>query len=223
MLSAVAALALLQSPPSMNTLTAEEKKAGWKLLFNGRDMKGWHNFRQPGKVGEGWVVKDGVMSIANPDKAGDIVSDEQFQWFELSLDFNVGKGQNSGIMFHVVDDGEATWHSGPEIQIYDHPVQAGVETTGYLYQLYPAKVDASKPAGQWNNMRILISPEKSQTHVNGVKYYEFKFGSEDFWARVKKSKFAKYPQFAKAGKGHIAIQGDHGLVSFRNVKIRSFR
>jgi len=216
MIGTLTAVVLLQSA---NTLTAAEKRAGWELLFDGKSTKGWHNFKKTG-VSSGWVVKDGVLSCADPEKAGDIVSDKKFKWFDLTMEVNLGVGQNSGIMFHVADSGEATWHSGPEIQLYDHKQQAGVETTGFLYQLYTSPVDAAKPAGQWNKVRILISKEKCLTEVNGVKYYEFVLGSEDFKARVAKSKFAQYPNFGKLGEGSIAIQGDHGIVSFRNMKIR---
>lgn len=222
MLTALALALAFQTPD--NTLTVEEIHSGWKLMFDGKTTKGWHNFTQK-SISDGWQVKDGVLTIVDASKAGDIVSDEQYDWFEMSIDVNIGKGQNSGIMFRVLDSGEAPWHSGPEVQIYDHAQQEGVETTGYLYQLYkPATgVDAAKPAGEWNRIRIVVAPTGCATYVNDTKYYEYKLGSEDFWARVKKSKFNQFPQFAKADKGHIAIQGDHGLVKFRNIKIRPIK
>lgn len=218
----VATLVLAALLQHHNTLSNEEKHQGWKLLFDGKSTKGWHNFKAK-TIGPGWVVKDGVLSIVDIEKAGDIVTEEKFDWFELKLDFNLGKGQNSGIMFHVADDGEATWHSGPEVQLYDHPFEAGVETTGFLYQLYPSKVDAAKPAGEWNSMRIVIAPDKCFTEVNGVRYYEYVLNSPDFLARVAKSKFSEHPEFSKLTKGTIAIQGDHGNVSFRNIKVRPIK
>lgn len=223
MLTALA-LALTLQTPVHNTLTPAEAHSGWKLMFDGKTTAGWRNFKSK-SISDGWKVEDGALSIVDASKAGDIVSEGTYDWFELSLEANIGKGQNSGIMFRVVDDGEAPWHSGPEIQLYDHARQDGVETTGYLYQLYqPAPgIDAAKPAGEWNQLRIVLSPEKCESYVNGVKYFEFVYGSEDFWARVKKSKFSKFPGFAKAERGHIAIQGDHGLVKFRNIKIRSIK
>jgi hypothetical protein len=204
---------------SANTLTSKEAKAGWRLLFDGKTTKGWHNFKSEG-LKTGWRVKDGTLAIVDPENAGDIVTADKFDWFELTLDFNIADGQNSGIMFHVADDGDQAWYSGPEIQIYDHRPGPGVEITGYLYELYSSPVDASKPAGEWNHMRILISPEKCETDLNGVKYYEYVLNSPDFKARVAKSKFKAFPQFAMLDKGTIAIQGDHGRVSFRNIKIR---
>ncbi len=219
MTAALALLVCLQAP---NALTAAEQRAGWKLLFDGKSTAGWQNFKST-TIGSGWQVRDGALCIVDAGNAGDIVTSEKYDWFELTLDYNLGKGQNSGIMFHVADDGEATWHSGPEVQLYDHPAEPGVEISGYLYQLYESKVDSTKPAGEWNHLRILVSPKICQTDINGVKYYEYELGSEDFWKRVKSSKFAQYPQYAKLTKGRIAIQGDHGQVAFKNIKIRPIK
>jgi hypothetical protein len=218
----IVALVWMATLQTHNTLTPAERKAGWELLFDGKTTKGWHNYKAKG-VGEGWQAKDGVLGIVDVEKAGDIVTDQKFSWFELQLDYNLGPGQNSGIMFWVTEEGKTTWQSGPEVQLYDHPPQEGVETSGFLYQLYSSPVDASKPAGEWNHLRILISPKKCQTDLNGVKYYEFVYGSKDFWDRVAKSKFSKYPFFAKTTNGSIAIQGDHGNVFFRNIKIRRIK
>lgn len=215
----LALIATVVAAQAANTLTAQEKQLGFRLLFDGKSTKGWHNFKSK-TVSAGWQVKDGVLSIADPSNAGDLVSDAKFTWFELSIDFKMEKEQNSGIMFRVQDSGKAPWHTGPEVQIYDHPVQEGLETTGFLYQLYPNQQNAVKPAGEWQNFKILVDPRKCSTHLNGKLMYDFVIDSEDFWARVKKSKFSKFPDFAKNPTGHLAIQGDHGKVSFRNIKIR---
>lgn len=203
-------------------LTPAEKRKGWELLFDGQTTKGWHNFKAEG-VRPGWTVSDGILKVADPGNAGDIVTDKKFEWFELELDWNVSKGGNSGIMFHVADDGDATWHSGPEIQIMDKDVDPHGQLAGYLYELYSSPVDSTNPPGQWNHFRIVIAPDKCATYVNGVKYYEYVLNSPDFWDRVKKSKFASMPNFSKLASGSIAIQGDHGVVSFRNIKIRPIK
>jgi hypothetical protein len=216
MIVALTALLVLQAP---NTLTTAEKKAGWRLLFDGQTTKGWRNFKAQ-DIKPGWTVKDGALTCSDPHNAGDIMTKDQFDWFELTLDYNIGKGENSGIMYHVTEQGEATWHTGPEIQLFDNPSNPEVQKAGWLYQLYQSKVDATKPAGEWNHVRILVTPAKCQTDMNGVKYYEYVLGSEDFKARLAKSKFATMPYFAKSMTGSIAFQGDHGLVSFRNIKIR---
>jgi len=206
-----------------NTLTRAEIRDGWKLLFDGKTTNGWHNFRKAG-VGSGWQVKDGVLTSVDPGAAGDIVTNDKYDWFEIQLDFNLTKGGNSGIMIHCADDeGDWMWYSGPEIQIYDDHGEPGAQKTGFLYELYDSKVDSTKPPGQWNHFRIVVAPRKCETYVNGIKYYEYEPGSKDFWSRVAKSKFASMPMFAKLQSGTIGIQGDHGSVSFRNIKVRPLK
>lgn len=211
----------------VNTLSETEKAAGWKLLFNGTDFSGWHNFRGEG-VRPGWEVKDGALVCADPHNAGDIVSPAKFDWFELQLDYNISEGGNSGIMYHVTDEGNAAWRTGPEFQLEDNAKAADPVRCGWLYALYQPPtdpntgkpLDATKPAGQWNHIRLLISPEKCVHEINGVKYFEYVLGSDDFKTRVAKSKFARMPSFAKSDSGYIVLQGDHGRVEFRNIKVR---
>lgn len=212
-------LAAAMALQAQNTLTPQETRQGFKLLFDGKSTAGWHNFKATG-VGPGWTISDGALTSTDPGTAGDIVTDEKFDWFELLIDYKITPGGNSGIMYRCADDGDAIWHSGPEIQLYDNPSDPEVQQAGWLYQLYSSKVDATKPTGQWNTLRIIVAPKKCETYMNGVKYYEYVLGSDDFKARVAKSKFADMPQFGKLDKGTIGIQGDHGVVSFRNIKIR---
>lgn len=220
MLLSLVALVALQAP---NTLTTAEAQAGWKLLFDGQTTKGWTTFKSD-KINSGWAVKDGTLAIVDPNNAGDIVTTEKFGWFDLTLEYKLDKGQNSGVMFHVGDTGDATWHSGPEVQIYDAQGAEGAEKSGYLYQLYkPTVAETEKPAGEWNKLRMLISPDKCLTEMNGTKYYEYVLWSDDWNTRVAKSKFSFYPDFGKLKTGRIAIQGDHGHVAFRNIKIRPIK
>src|SRR6266850_5059751 len=107
-----------------NTLTPEEKGAGWKLLFNGNDLEGWHNFKSD-SVKPGWQVKDGTLACVDPHNAGDLVTKEKFGWFELQLDYNISEGGNSGIIYHVTDEGRAVWATGPEVQLEDNAKEIG--------------------------------------------------------------------------------------------------
>ena len=209
-----------------NVLTEAQTGAGWKLLFNGKDLTGWHNFKSD-KVKPGWQVKDGELVCADPHNASDLCTAEQYDWFELELDFKMEPGANSGIIYHATDAEGAVWATGPEVQLEDNAKAADPERCGWLYGLYKPAVDpktqkpldATKPAGEWNHMRIVISQEKCIHEVNGVKYVEYVLGSEDFKKRVAESKFGKMKNFARFDKGYIALQGDHGKVSFRNVRI----
>lgn len=164
---------------SLNTLSPAEQAAGWKLLFNGKNLDGWSNFKKQG-VKPGWQVKDGTLACVDPHNAGDIVSAEKFGAFELQLEFKMGVGANSGIMFHVTESGGAPWATGPEIQLEDNAKAGDPQKAGWLYGLYkPADdpktgkpLDTTKPAGEWNHLRIVISPEKCVHEMNGVKYVE---------------------------------------------------
>ena len=209
-----------------NVLTEAETKAGWKLLFNGTDLTGWHNFKSD-KVKPGWQVKDGALVCVDPHNASDLCTAEQYDWFELQLDFNMGEGANSGVIFHATDAEGAVWATGPELQLEDNAKAADTQRCGWLYGLYQPEndpktgkpLDATKPAGEWNHLRLVLSPEKCTHEINGVKYFEYVLGSEDFKKRVAASKFGGMKNFAKFDKGYLCLQGDHGKVSFRNVKL----
>jgi 3-keto-disaccharide hydrolase len=212
---------------NINTLTPAEKAAGWQLLFNGTNADGWHNFKREG-LRPGWQVKDGTLTCVDPHNAGDIVTSNQFDWFELQIDYNISEAGNSGIMYHVTTNGGAIWSTGPEFQLEDNEKAADPVRCGWLYALYQPPIDpktgktldATKPVGQWNHVRLLISPDKCEHDINGVKYFEYVLHSDDFNARVARSKFARMANFAKSDIGSIGLQGDHGSVSFRNIKIR---
>jgi hypothetical protein len=210
----------------VNTLTEAEKLAGWQLLFNGTNLSGWHNFKT-NSILPGWQAQAGLLICADPHNAGDLVTSNQFAAFELQLDYNISPGGNSGIIFHVTDEGSAVWATGPEFQLEDNVLAADTQRCGWLYALYQPPLDpktgrtldATKPAGEWNHVRLLVTPEKCVHEINGVTYFEYVIGSDDFTNRVAKTKFATMPHFAKSGRGNLALQGDHGQVSFRNVKV----
>lgn len=218
-------------------LTEGEKRGGWKLLFDGESTKGWRNYRSD-KLSNGWAAKDGLLErISNG--AGDIVTSEQYRNFELSLEYRISKGGNSGIMFRVTEEDPRPWASGPEVQIQDNVDGRDPQKAGWLYQLYtPVKPewatkfenqvgfkgidmdDATRTAGEWNHVYLRVSPRQCEVAINGVSYYYFNMGTDDWNKRVAASKFREFPQFGKAPKGHICLQ-DHGdPVAFRNIRIR---
>ena len=204
-----------------NTLTDAEKAAGWSLLFDGTSTDQWRNYKKDG-ISDGWVVKDGVLTRAKKG-AGDIITKQKFAAFEIVLDYKISAGGNSGLMFRVTEDGDRPWHSGPEIQIQDNKDGHDPQKAGWLYQFYSTEKDATKPAGEWNTLKVLITPERCVHTMNGTKYVEYVIGSDDWNAKLAASKFSKFPGFAAAAEGHICLQ-DHGNeVSFRNIKIREVK
>jgi hypothetical protein len=210
-----------------NTLTDAEKKEGWKLLFDGKSLDGWHSFHRD-NVRPGWKVQDGTLACVDPHNAGDLCTNDKYDWFELQLDYNITHAGNSGIMYHVTDKGGAVWATGPEFQLEDNTAASDPIRCGWLYALYQPPIDpatgktldATKPVGEWNHVRLLMTPEKCVHEINGVKYFEYVLNSDDFKQRVAKSKFASMPDFAKSDIGYIALQGDHGAISFRNIKVK---
>ena len=201
-----------------NTLSDAEKAEGWKLLFDGKDLAQWRNFKKDG-ISDKWSIADGAFTLTEKG-GGDIITKETYGAFELKLDYKITKGGNSGLMYHVTEEEDTPWRTGPEIQIQDNVDGHDPQKAGWLYQLYAPTVDATKPVGEWNTVHILISPEKCVHTINGTKYVEYVKGSADWDAKVAASKFSKFPQFGKPTKGFICLQ-DHGnIVSFRNVKIK---
>jgi hypothetical protein len=213
--------------PEPAQLTAAEKAEGWRLLFDGKSADQWRNYNKDG-LSDKWQVTDGALVLTGKG-GGDIVTKDQFDSFDLVLEYRISKGGNSGLMFDVQEvKGKPPYDSGPEIQIQDNVAGRDPQKAGWLYQLYQPPtdpktgqpLDATRPAGEWNQLRLRREGPKGTVWMNGVKYYDFEIGSEEWNRRLAKSKFAKWENFAKAGKGHICLQ-DHGdEVAFRNIKIR---
>jgi hypothetical protein len=198
------------------------EQAGWKVLFDGTSLDAWKGFKTD-KPGEGWKIVDGTLHRAG--QGGDLVTREQFGDFELTLDWKVAGSGNSGIFFRGLDEGEAIWHSAPEMQVLNNAVHRDgkdpLTSAGSNYAVHPPVRDVTKPIGEWNSVRLLVKGAHVEHWLNGVKVVEYELWSPDWDARVKKSKFIKYPQYGRAKVGHIGLQ-DHGdPVWFRNIRIRS--
>jgi hypothetical protein len=217
--------------PPPNTITEKEKADGWKLLFDGKSMDQWRRYKtKDAAPGEQWKIIDGTLTLTQGG-GGDIVTKEQFDSFELVLDYKISKGGNSGVMFHLQEMYAEPGMSAPEVQLQDNVGGHDPQKSGWLYQLYQPPIDpktgkpidATKPAGAWNTLRITLDGAKGEIEMNGVKYASFELWSDDWNTRVARSKFSQWPEFGKAKTGHICLQ-DHGNpVAFRNVKIRPIK
>ena len=217
------AIAVVLSPLALgetNSLTAAEKKAGWKLLFDGKSAAGWNSWKtkKPLKLGA-WVVEDGALTLKNKN-AGDIYTADAYENFEFSLEWKT-KG-NSGILIRVNPEVSGPIYKvAPEMQIERSKGKASTDAGG-LYALYPIAVEGEKkinPDG-WNTVRIRLVDGKGTHWFNGQKVAEYEIGSEDWNKKVAASKFAKWKGFAETRKGYLGLQ-DHGAqVAFRNVKIK---
>ena len=222
-----------------NQLTDYEKKNGWRLLFDGKTNAGWKGATSatfPTKPG-GWVVRDGTMTIlgsagGEAANVGDIVTKEEFSAFDISFDFKMSRGANSGVKYFVTlqEDTHGQSAIGLEYQVLDDKVHPdaklgrdGDRTLASLYDLIPAKKQDRfvHPIGAWNTGRIIVYPNNHVEHyLNGVKVLEYERGSKEFKDLVKISKYVIWKDFGEAKKGHILLQ-DHGFeVNYKNIKIK---
>ncbi|WP_308909097.1 3-keto-disaccharide hydrolase [Pseudokordiimonas caeni] len=190
----------------------------WQTL----DASQWRAYKGEG-IPAGWHAEGNTLSMVK-SPAGDIVSKETYGSFELTFEWKISAGGNSGVFFHVQEspDLAQTYFSGPEYQVLDNKGRSEppIEQAGGLYILYAPEADYTKPVGEFNEGRILVDGSKVEHWLNGHKVAAYDMASDDFKARVAASKFAKWPAFAASPSGHIALQ-DHGdPVTYRNIRIR---
>ena len=209
------------SPPTPNTLSAAEQKAGWKLLFDGRSTAGWRGYMKD-SMPAGWQVVDGALTRV--DRAGDIVTKEKYRNFELMVDWKISPNGNSGIFYRGIEGPDAIYFSAPEMQVLDdngHPDgKSELTSAGSVYGLYPAARGIVQPVGAWNTARILVNGNQVEHWLNGKRIAAYQLGSAEWSERVANSKFKQWPEYGKATEGYIGLQ-DHGdRVAYRNIKIR---
>lgn len=208
-------------PVNPTWLTAEELRDGWRPLFDGVTTAGWHTYRQPGVV-EGWAAIDGMLVRTSGGE--DLVTDRQYDSFELELEWRLRPGGNSGIFYWAHEASEKIYHNAPEYQVLDNVGHrdglSPLTATGSLYGLYPAPPELVRPVGEWNHTRIVTNGSKVEHWLNGTRVVEADFDSDELKSRVAASKFNQWPTFGKTRRGYIGLQ-DHGdTVWYRNLKIR---
>jgi len=217
-----------------NKLAGKEKKAGWVLLFNGKDFTGWRQCNGT-EMPKNWIIEDNAMKIFTaPDKKpgqgsnGDIIyAPKKFRNFELSVDWKTSKMGNSGIFFNIREvPGKPIYYAAPEVQVLDNidatDNKLANHLAGSLYDMLPADPKTVKPAGEWNTIVITVKDGKVTHTQNGVKVVEYTLWTPEWDAMVANSKFKTFPGFTEgiSKEGFIGLQ-DHGYdIWFRNIKIR---
>lgn len=230
----------------VNALTEAEQAEGWQLLFDGQSTAGWRGYMSDSVPGQ-WSAQDGALRFDPSVDAmgGDIITENEYESFELTLDWKIAECGNSGLFFHVVEDPQyaQTYHTGPEMQVLDnacHPDAANAPDrwAGANYALHaPAYAEQGfaqkeaggaldsttnlvRPAGEWNHVRLVVDGPHVEHWLNGEKIVDYELWSDDWKQRVANSKFTEWPDYGMARSGHIALQ-DHGdAVWYRNIKIR---
>lgn len=218
----------------MQQSPTEAAESDWIILFDGSDAEGWRAFNTDAEGLPGnWVIEDGALKAlgtgGNTDIGGDIVyGDQEFENFELSLEWKISEGGNSGIFYHVQEGDEynAPYENAPEYQVIDDAGFPGpleeFQKLGADYGMYvpDTTVKISKPAGEWNTSRIIFTPEQAEYWLNGEKVVSFEPWSDDWEERKQSGKWADYPDYGTFKSGYIGLQ-DHGDVTwYRNIRVR---
>jgi len=221
-------LSIIIGGPVKKTEKPIEPKSTWISLFDGKTTKGWHSYGKT-SAGEAWKVVDGSLHLEAGKglSAGDLITDESFEDFDLKLEWKISKNGNSGILFYIQDNPDKykqIWFTGPEMQVLDndgHPDGVILKhRAGNLYDLIEGKEGVVNPVGDWNQVEIISKDSKLDLILNGTTVVSTYVGDDNWRALIAGSKFKDMPDFAKVFKGHIGLQ-DHGNeVWFKNIKIK---
>lgn len=203
-------------------LTDEEPDDGWRLLFDGSTTDGWRAYNGD-DVPDSWHAEDGLL-VFDGSGGGDIITTDEFENFELALDWRIEPGGNSGIFYRAAATDDPIYFSAPEYQLLDDAGhadgQAEITSAGSNFAVHPVPRGVVRPAGEWNSSRIVADGNHIEHWLNGERVVEYELHSDDWNERVANSKFSAWPDYGQSARGHIGLQ-DHGnRVEFRNIRIR---
>jgi Domain of Unknown Function (DUF1080) len=209
---------------SLLPFLANAQKNKWVSLFDGKNLKDWHIYNSP-NTPIGWEIINGELTTKG--KSGDIVTDKEYEDFEMEFEFKIPPTCNSGVLYRIIESPEIdyTYKSGPEYQIiddnnYPHQITDSQKTAANYDMHHPNDLKAVKPIGEWNKGRIVVKNNKIEHWLNDKKVVDYTYGNEIWKAKVAESKFAELPYAKAHTKGKISLQ-DHGKgVWFRNIRIR---
>jgi len=225
----LAAAASAFGADSANQLTAKEKAAGWKLLFDGQTTQGWHTFKTQSFPDRGWLAEAGWLHCLGKGGGnkggGEIVSDAEFNDFELQWEWKLTPAANSGVKYFILETRDAAL--GHEYQMIDDERATGVDkgnrkqlTASFYAVLPPTTPPPVQPPGEINSSRVLVRGNHVEHWLNGEKVLQYECGSDEVKAAVAASKFKTTAGFGNKVKGHLLLQDHESEVWFRNVKLR---
>jgi hypothetical protein len=218
----------IESAGDENLLTSEEKIAGWQLLFDGKTTDGWKIFKD--RKNNTWEVVDGVLHCKALDEVtgdgnerSDLMTTSEFENFEMQFDWKIGAEGNSGVIFHVTEEFEQPYFTGPEYQLMDDPAfpnETPNHLTGSNYGMHPAGETKLNPQGEWNHSRLIVNQNHVEHWLNGHKLFEYELNSPEWQDLKKTSKWGETASYGTAGKGYLVLQ-DHGSEAwFKNIMIK---
>lgn len=208
-----------------NTLSVEERRSGWQLLFNGKDMSQWRNFKGD-DINAKWVVDQNAMHLS-AGGGGDLLSKNRYENFELKLQWKISEAGNSGIFIRADEQGKQIYSHAIEVQILDNERHADNKISSHLsgsvYDILASPKESHKPAGQWNQVHIRLNNNALTVWQNGIKTADTVIASREWQQRVSKSKFSTWQGFAETTTGHIGLQDHSDAVWFKNIKIKELK
>jgi len=213
----------------VNTLTTKEKDNGWQLLFDGKKTDGWHGYNMKG-FPDCWTIEDGTFTMVTTGskESLDIVTDEEYRSFALSVDYKMTKAANSGVIFQIAEDPKYKfpYETGPEFQIIDQANWPDKledwQINGANYAMYPPMAKPYKPVGEWNHLFLVVDGNFVTQILNDVVVVKYEKNTED-WKKLRNSgKWASFPDWGKYDEGHISLQNHGTKVWFRNIKLKKF-
>lgn len=214
----------LAQAQSDNTLTKKEKKEGWTLLFDGKTLKGWKGFKD--RAAAGWQVENGQLMCKEGNIQGrsDLITTAMYENFELKIDWKIAPKHNSGIIYMVTEEAGATYETGPEYQLiddlgYPDPLK-DVQLSGANYDMNPPAKKVAKPAGEYNETRILVNKGHVEHWLNGVKVVEYELWTPEWEQTRANSKWKDVETYGQSASGYLALQDHGGGVWFKNIKLR---
>ena len=212
-------ITVLAEPPP-NTLTPEEKAAGWKLLFDGKKTEGWRMYGSETFPEKGWVVENGTLHKQAGIRGGDIMTTSTYENFEFAWDWKLGAKGNNGVKYFIIPERKAT--VGHEYQMIDDATVKSPSSANASFYLVvaPSADKPNKPMGEWNRSRIVVNGNHVEHWLNGQKVLEYECGSKAVMEQITKTKFKKYPGFGEKVAGHILLTDHKDPCWFRNLKIR---
>lgn len=206
--------------PEPNTVTEQEKAAGWKLLFDGNKIEGWRKYRSDSFPDKGWVVENGTLHKQANIRGGDIMTVATYENFEFIWDWKLLAKGNNGVKYFIIPERKAT--VGHEYQMIDDTIvkDSASGNAAFYLVVAPTADKPNKPMGEWNRSRIVVKGNHVEHWLNGQKVLEYECGSEAIMKQVPKTKFKKWTGFGEKVRGHILLTDHKDPCWYRNIKIR---